>query len=240
MVTGMDWLASNHASIDCSHKKVVFIPFTGTSLKFNGGATVFSKIDLLSRYQQLIIKDSDILKMTFRFGYGHYEFTVMSFGLTNALVTKTEHEEHLCMVLETLRANKLYANFSKSKIEAISSWPRPSTVSEVCSFLSLAGYYQWEFVIYSDASTKVLGSVLMQQGKLKSHEQNYLTHDLEFAAVVVAVKIWRHYLYGKTNVVVDTLSRMVSHSAALVTKQAPLHRDLERAKITISVEAVTS
>ena len=47
---------------------------------------MFSKIDLLSRYQQLIIKDSDILKMTFRFGYGHYEFTVMSFELTNALV----------------------------------------------------------------------------------------------------------------------------------------------------------
>ncbi|XP_050946526.1 uncharacterized protein LOC127151152 [Cucumis melo] len=130
-------------------------------------------------------------------------------------------------------------------------------------------FVRGSFVIYSDASTKVLGDVLMQQ---------------EFAAVVVAVKIWRHYLYGekiriytghkslkyiftekelkmrqrrwlelvkdydceilyhpgKKNVVVDTLSMMVSHSAALVTEQAPLHRDLERAKITISVGAVTS
>ena len=61
------------------------------------------------------------------------------------------------------------------------------------------------FVIYSDASKKRLGCVLMQRGKvvayasrqLKSHEQNYPTHDLELAVVVFAMKIWRHYLYGK-------------------------------------------
>jgi hypothetical protein len=61
------------------------------------------------------------------------------------------------------------------------------------------------FVIYSDASRKGLGCVLMQNGKvvvyasrqLKSYELNYLTHDLELAAVVFALKIWRHYLYGE-------------------------------------------
>jgi hypothetical protein len=60
------------------------------------------------------------------------------------------------------------------------------------------------FVVYSDASHKGLGCVLMQQGKviayasrqLKNHERNYPTHDLELAAVVFALKIWRHYLYG--------------------------------------------
>ncbi|GAV84963.1 hypothetical protein CFOL_v3_28404, partial [Cephalotus follicularis] len=60
------------------------------------------------------------------------------------------------------------------------------------------------FVVYSDASHKGLGCVLMQQGKviayasrqLKTHEQNYPTHDLELAAVIFALKIWRHYLYG--------------------------------------------
>ncbi|TYK14639.1 ty3-gypsy retrotransposon protein [Cucumis melo var. makuwa] len=143
--------------------------------------------------------------------------------------TEAEHEEHLRMVLETLRANKLYAKFSKSKIEAVTSWPRLSTVSEVRSFLGLAGYYRrflenffriatpltqltrkgapfvvskacedsfqnlkqklatapvltvpdgsGSFVIYSDASKKGLGCVLMQQ--------------------VFALKIWRHYLYGE-------------------------------------------
>ncbi|KAL0537684.1 hypothetical protein IC582_026668 [Cucumis melo] len=361
------------------------------------GATVFSKIDLRSGYHQLRIKDGDVPKIAFHSRYGHYEFIVMSFGLTNApamfmdlmnrvfrefldtfvivfiddilIYSKTEakHEEHLRMVLQTLRDNKLYAKFSKcefwlkqvsflghvvsktgvsvdpAKIEVVTSWTRPSTVSEVCSFLGLACYYRrfvenfsriatpltqltrkgapfvWSkacndsfqnlkqklvtapvltvpdgsgsFMIYSDASKKGLGCVLMQQGKvvayasrqLKSHEQNYPTHDLKLAAVVFALKIWRHYLYGekiqiftdhkslkyfftqkelnkrqrrwlelvkdynceilyhpgKANVVADALSRKVSHSAALITRQAPLHRDLERAEIAVSVGAVT-
>jgi ribonuclease HI len=61
------------------------------------------------------------------------------------------------------------------------------------------------YVVYTDASKKGLGCVLMQQGRvvayasrqLKEHEKNYPTHDLELAAVVHALKIWRHYLYGK-------------------------------------------
>ena len=60
------------------------------------------------------------------------------------------------------------------------------------------------YVVYSDASRQGLGCVLMQNGKaiayasrqLKKHEQNYQAHDLELAAVVFALKIWRHYLYG--------------------------------------------
>ncbi|KAA0041508.1 Transposon Ty3-G Gag-Pol polyprotein [Cucumis melo var. makuwa] len=74
---------------------------------------------------------------------------------------ESEHEEHLRMILETLRANKLYAKFLKSKIEVVTSWPRPSTVNEVRSFLGLTG----SFVIYNDASKKGLGCVLMQQSK---------------------------------------------------------------------------
>ena len=61
------------------------------------------------------------------------------------------------------------------------------------------------FVIYSDASRVGLGCVLMQNGKviaygsrqLKDHERNYATHDLELAAIVFALKLWRHYLFGE-------------------------------------------
>ncbi|KAL0539905.1 hypothetical protein IC582_024126 [Cucumis melo] len=215
--------------------------------------------------------------------------------------TEAEHEEHLRMVSFLGHvAYKAGVSVHSAQIEAVTSWPRPSTVSEVCSFLSLACYYRrfvenfsciatpltqltkkgapfvWSkayedsfqnlkqklltapvltvpdgsesFVIYSDPSKKGLGCVLMQQGKvvayashqLKSHEQNYPTHDLELAVVVFALKIWRHYLYGKANVEADALSRKVSHSAAPITRQAPLHRDFERTEIAMSVGAVTS
>ena len=60
------------------------------------------------------------------------------------------------------------------------------------------------YIVCCDASRVGLGCVLMQHGKviayasrqLKRHEQNYPTHDLELAAVIHALKIWRHYLYG--------------------------------------------
>ncbi|XP_031099729.1 uncharacterized protein LOC116003930 [Ipomoea triloba] len=264
----------------------------------------------LKEQLQDLVAEKDISKTAFRTRYGHYEFTVMPFGLTNApavfmdLMNRVfrpyldefvivfiddilvysqnpkEHEDHLRIVLQTLRENQLYAKLSKcdfwkdsvaflghivtkegisvdpAKIQAVMNWPTPTTVTEVRSFLGLAGYYRrfvpnfsriaqpitnlmrktivfrWEescekafqelkeklttapvlilpsgtegFEIYSDASKKGLGCVLMQNGRvvayasrqLKKHEVNYPTHDLELAAVVFALKIWRHYLYG--------------------------------------------
>ncbi|GAU51456.1 hypothetical protein TSUD_413530 [Trifolium subterraneum] len=191
-----------------------------------------------------------------------------------------EHAEHLRIVLNILREKQLYAKFSKcefwlsevkflghvisqggvsvdpSKVEAVLNWERPRTVSEIRSFLGLAGYYRrfilgfseialpltrltrkgaafvWnelcensfnllkqkltsapvlvipdpdkKYVVYCDASNKGLGCVLMQEGavvayasrQLKPHEENYPTHDLELAAIIFALKIWRHHLYG--------------------------------------------
>ncbi|GJU11803.1 putative nucleotidyltransferase, ribonuclease H [Tanacetum coccineum] len=250
------------------------------------GSSVYSKIDLRSGYHQLRVRDEDIPKTAFRTRYGHYEFQVMPFGLTNAPAVfmdlmnrvckpyldkfvivfiddiliysrnKEEHANHLRIILELLRKEKLYAKFSKcdfwirivqflghlidsqglhvdpAKIEAVKNWTSPTTPTEVRQFLGLAGYYRRfieapilalpegndEFAVYCDASLQGLGAVLMQREKvityacrqIKPHEENYTTHDLELGAVVFALKIWRHYLYG-TKCTVFTDHKSLQH-----------------------------
>nr|GEV17787.1 putative reverse transcriptase domain-containing protein [Tanacetum cinerariifolium] len=252
----------------------------------------------VARYHQLRVRDEDIPKTAFRTRYGHYEFQVMPFGLTNAPAVfmdlmnrvcksyldkfvivfiddiiiysrnKEEHANHLRIILELLRKEKLYAKFSKCDF-----WIRnasPSTPTEIRQFLGLAGYYRrfvkdfskiaksltiltqkdkkfvWgkfqetdfqilkqklckapilalpegndDFVVYCDASIQGLGAVLMQREKvityasrqLKPHEENYTTHNLELGAVVFALKIWRHYLYG-TKCIVFTDHKSLQH-----------------------------
>nr|KYP55151.1 Transposon Ty3-I Gag-Pol polyprotein [Cajanus cajan] len=107
------------------------------------GASVFSKINLRSRYHQIRVKESDIPKTAFSTRYGHYEYVVMPFGMTNAstvfmdymnrifrsfldkfvvvfiddilIYSKNpeEHREHLRLVLEILKEKQLYAKLSK-------------------------------------------------------------------------------------------------------------------------------
>ncbi|GJX87928.1 putative reverse transcriptase domain-containing protein [Tanacetum coccineum] len=91
-----------------------------------------------------------------------------------------------------------------------------------------------DFIAYCDASIKGLGVVLMQREKviayasrqLKIHEKNYTTHDLELGAVVFALKIWRHYLYG-TKCTVFTDHKSLQHILNQKELNMRQHRWLE-------------
>ncbi|GJX08616.1 putative reverse transcriptase domain-containing protein [Tanacetum coccineum] len=106
-----------------------------------------------------------------------------------------------------------------AKIEAIKDWTSPKKKQKLCSAPILALPEESEdFIAYYDASKKGLGAVLMQREKvisyasrqLKIHEKNYTTHDLELGAVVFALKISRHYLYG-TKCIVFTDHKSLQH-----------------------------
>ncbi|GKC27146.1 putative reverse transcriptase domain-containing protein, partial [Tanacetum coccineum] len=99
------------------------------------GSQFFLKIDLRSRYHQLRVHDDDILKTAFRTRYGQFRFTVMPFD--DILIYSKIQEEHF--LGHVINGNGIHVD--PSKIEAVKNGKAPRTLTEVCSFLGLAGYY---------------------------------------------------------------------------------------------------
>ncbi|CAJ2679171.1 unnamed protein product [Trifolium pratense] len=212
------------------------------------GACVFSKIDLRSGYHQIRVKMEDIPKTAFRTRYGHYEYSVMPFGVTNApgvfmeymnrifhsfldkfvvvfiddiLVyskSEEEHKEHLRIVLQVLKEKKLYAKLSKcdfwlkevsflghvissggiavdpSKVDAVLQWGTPESVSEIRSFLGLAGYYRRFIEGFSKLALPLTQLTRKDQAFVWDVKCEKVFKSLR--RVVFALKVWRHYLYG--------------------------------------------
>ncbi|GJS62966.1 putative reverse transcriptase domain-containing protein [Tanacetum coccineum] len=158
------------------------------------GSRVYSKIDLRSGYHQLRVREEDIPKKAFRTRYGHYEFPGKAYGLDYSAIVFMDLMNRVC--------KPYLERFVIVFIDNILIYSKSRKEHE--GHLRLILKLHKEEELYAKFS-KWLGAVLMQREKviafasrqLKVHEKNYTTHDLELGAVVFALKMWRHYLYGK-------------------------------------------
>ncbi|GJU66138.1 putative reverse transcriptase domain-containing protein [Tanacetum coccineum] len=160
------------------------------------GSSIYSKIDLRSGYHQLKVREEDISKTAFRTRYGHYEFKfAFGFGRSPAVF------------MDLMNSGVMQPYLDKCKSGAVHQ------------FLALPEGTE-DFIRILRRFKEGFGQAVLMQRKrciiftasrqLKIHEKNYTTHDLELGAVVFALKIWRHYLYG-TKCTVFTDHKSLQH-----------------------------
>ncbi|GJW15364.1 putative reverse transcriptase domain-containing protein [Tanacetum coccineum] len=165
------------------------------------GSSVYLKIDLRPGYHQLRVQEEDIPKTAFRTRYGHYEFQVMTFGLTNAPV----------VFMDLMNLQKLCS-------APILALPEGSEDFIVYCDASIKGL--------GDVLTQKKKVIAYASRQLKIHEKNYTTHDLELGAVVFSLKLWRHYLY-ETKCTVFTYHKSLQHILNQKELNMRQHRWLE-------------
>ncbi|WVZ89388.1 hypothetical protein U9M48_035803, partial [Paspalum notatum var. saurae] len=157
-------------------------------------ARVFSKIDLRSGYYQIKLREEDIPKTALSTRYGLYEYLVMSFGLTNApaffmymmnsvfmneldkfmvvfiydilIYSKTRKNMKSTYEYKLLRAHSIRKGSSNdpSKVEDMLNWKQPKTITEIRSFLGLAGYYR-RFIKDFSKNAKPMTSLTKKNAK---------------------------------------------------------------------------
>nr|GEZ14119.1 putative reverse transcriptase domain-containing protein [Tanacetum cinerariifolium] len=170
---------------------------------------VIMGMDWLAKYHPLIVCDEKVVRIPY--------------GDEVLIESRKEHEGHLKLIMRLLKKEELYAKFSKcefwlskgEKAEALFHLLKQKLYSALILALPEGSE---NFVVYCDASHKGLGAILMQKEKviayasrqLKVHEKIYTAYDIELGAVVFALKMWRHYLYG-TKCVVFTNYKSLQH-----------------------------
>ncbi|GJT74901.1 hypothetical protein Tco_1041626 [Tanacetum coccineum] len=155
------------------------------------GSIMYSKIDLRSGYHQLRIKEEDILITAFRTRYGDFEFQ------------DEEEMKELMIIFELLKKERFGVHVDPSEIEAIKSWAPPTTPTEVRQFLGLVGYYRR---LWSRVDAKRESDSVLAYDKLKVHEENYTTHDLELGVVIRKAQ---GEAMNRKNVKAENLGRLI-------------------------------
>ncbi|GJR86034.1 putative reverse transcriptase domain-containing protein [Tanacetum coccineum] len=213
VVIGKDWLSKYHAKIICD-EKVIHIPFNGETLIIRGAEPVAQAPYRLAPSEMHEL--SDQLQELADRGIHVDPAKIKEVKDWASPTTPTEIRQFLGFAGYYRRFIKDFSKIAKSLTELtqknkkyIRGENQESSFQmlkhKLCEAPILAlPKGNEDFVVYCDASLLGLGAVLMHREKviayasrqLKPHEENYTTHDLELGAVVLALKIWRHYLYG--------------------------------------------